>query len=293
MAKTKKPLEAVNGAYTAVPHRLLDSVAFIGSTDRAKSLLFALMRQHNGSNNGRLHLVESWLAKQGWPSGSSNRKARNELIERGLIVQTTRGGLNAGANWFALTWLPISNFIGLEITANDYHQGAWGNCELQPTARRKPPQKRDAPAVHRRSATPTIGAVEQLATPTTGAVTALSDTSATPYTGNNVLLPLPPSKPARGSKRIVGKVGRSGIPKELHKPQAAENGGMMILSYQACKGCSVRYLQADFLPHHVAGYCTEECWHHEPRGVPTAEDIGWKNGIAAASQRKQIAPKSR
>jgi hypothetical protein len=64
----------------------------------------------------------------------------------------------------------------------------------------------------------------------------------------------------------------------------------MIVSYQVCSGCGIRYLQADFLPHRVAGYCTEECWHHEPRGVPTAEDIGWKNGIAAASQRKRIAP---
>lgn len=64
----------------------------------------------------------------------------------------------------------------------------------------------------------------------------------------------------------------------------------MIVSYQVCKGCGIRYLQAEFLPHRVAGYCTEECWHHEPRGIPTAEDIGWKNGIAAASQRKQAAP---
>ncbi len=145
MAKTKKPPESVNGSYAAVPHKLLDSAAFIGATDRAKSLLFALLRQHNGSNNGRLHLVESWLAKHGWPSGSSNRKARNELIERALIVQTARGGLNAGANWFALTWLPITNYVGLEISAASFHQGAWGDCKLPATARRRPPQKRDKP----------------------------------------------------------------------------------------------------------------------------------------------------
>lgn len=222
MAKTKKPPEAVNGAYTAVPHRVLDSAAFIGASDRSKSFLFALMRQHNGSNNGRFQLTDKWLAKQGWPSSDLNVKSRTELIERGLVIQTKRGGLNSGANLFALTWLPISNFVGLDITANEYHQGAWGDCKLLPTARRKPPQKRDKPSDYRSSATPTTGAVGQLATPTTGAKTALLDTSTTPTTGNNVLLPLPPSKPARGSKRIVGKVGCSGIAKKLHNPQVGD-----------------------------------------------------------------------
>lgn len=217
MAKFKKPPEAVNGAYTAVPHMLLDNAAFIGASDRAKSLLFALMRQHNGGNNGRFQLTDKWLKKHGWPSAGLNIKVRVELIERGLIVQTKRGGLNIGANWFALTWLPITNYVGLDITASDYHQGAWGDCKLPPTPRRKPPKKRATPSGYRSSATPTTGAVDCLATPTTGASKALLDTFTTPTTGNNVLLPLTPSKPARGSKRIVGKVGRSGIPKELHK----------------------------------------------------------------------------
>ena len=64
----------------------------------------------------------------------------------------------------------------------------------------------------------------------------------------------------------------------------------MELALMICKGCGVRYLQADFLPHRVAGYCTAECWHHEPRGKPTPEDIGRRTGIAAASQRRQIEP---
>lgn len=218
MSKAKKPSESVNGAYTAVPHRVLDSAAFIGASDRAKSLLFALIRQHNGSNNGRFQLTDRWLAKQGWPSKGLNAQSREELIARGLIVQTRWGGLNSGCNWYALTWLPISNFVGLDITASGYHQGAWGNCELQPTARRKPPQKRDTPPDHRGSATPTIRAVDSLAAPTIGAKKAISGTFTTPATGNDVLLPLPPGKPAKGSRRIVGKVGRSGIPKELHQP---------------------------------------------------------------------------
>lgn len=220
MAKSKKPTEAVNGSYTAVPHRLLDSLAFIGASDRARSLLFALMRQHNGSNNGRYQLTDKWLAKQGWPSKGQNEKARKELIERGLIVQTRWGGLNSGWNLFAVTWLPISNFVGLDIAASSYHQGAWGNCTLPPTARRKPPEKHETPPDQRGSTTPTNGGVDCSATPTSGAKRVVSDQSATPTSGNDVLLPLPPNKPARGSKRIVGKAGRSGIPRAQHQPLA-------------------------------------------------------------------------
>ena len=216
---SRKPPEAVNGAYTAVPHRLLDSLAFIGASDRAKAFLFALMRQHNGSNNGRYQLADGWLKKQGWPSKGQNDKARKELIERGLIIQTrSGGGLNSGCNWFAVTWLPISNFVGLDIAASDYHHGAWGNCTLPPTPRRKPPQKRDDHPDQRGSTTPTSGGADHTTTPTSGAKEALMSNFTAPTSGNNVLLPLHPSKPARGRKPIVGKAGRSGIPKAQHQP---------------------------------------------------------------------------
>lgn len=221
MSKFKKSLETFTGAFSRIPHSVLDGQAFIGATNRAKALLFALMRQPNGSNNGRLQLTSKWLSEHGWPSAGMNVKARTELIERGLIVHTKRGGLNIGADWYALTWLPITNYVGLDITASDYHQGAWGNCELKPTTRRKPPQKRDTPSDHRNSTIPTTGTVGNLAVPTTGTREALFSTSTVPTTGNNVSIPSTPSKPARGGKRIVGKAGRSGIPKELHAEQSA------------------------------------------------------------------------
>ena len=61
-----------------------------------------------------------------------------------------------------------------------------------------------------------------------------------------------------------------------------------MLTYRNCLSCGVRYLQAEFLAYRQKGYCTEECSYHERRGVPTAECIGWKNGIPASSQRKKI-----
>lgn len=227
MARRNKKLpEQIKGNYSGIPHAVMDSRAFIGATDKAKSLLFALMRQSNGKNNGHLHLTDKWLRAQGWTSTSQNKKARDELLERGLIVQTYRGGLNSGCDKFAVTWLDISNFINTNLSAQTYHVGTWALCNLPPTKRRAQPQKRETPSVQRRSATPYSGAVDELATPYSGAKTALLDHTATPYSGNNVIHQLHAarttgcdcapdaelSQPARRKTPIVGKAGRSGKP---------------------------------------------------------------------------------
>lgn len=145
MARSRKDTrpERVSGGYSTIPWSVLDSIAFKGSSDKAKSLLFALMRQHNGANNGHLHVAKKWLYERGWTCDESNRKAKKELIERGLIIQTKQGGLNMGADFFALTWLAITNFVGLDIEAKQYRQGAYSLCKLPPTSRRKPPAKKN------------------------------------------------------------------------------------------------------------------------------------------------------
>jgi len=144
MARKNKQarLESISGGYAAIPWTVLDSVSFKGASDKAKALLFALMRQHNGNNNGHLHLAKQWLYKQGWTCHENNSKARKELIERGLIEQTKRGGLNIGADLFALTWYDITNYVGLDITAKGYSRGKYLLCNLAPTPRRKPPVKK-------------------------------------------------------------------------------------------------------------------------------------------------------
>lgn len=55
--KTKRPAEAVTGRFSAMPHALLDSTAFMGASHRTRSLILELMRQHDGKNNGHLHLA--------------------------------------------------------------------------------------------------------------------------------------------------------------------------------------------------------------------------------------------
>lgn len=123
--KQKRPVEAIDGLYGAIPHLVMDSVAFMGASYPAKALLFELMRQHSGKNNGHLHLSFSWLEKRGWKSRDVIQRAKNKLIERNLIILTRQGGLNISASRYAVTWLKISNFVGLDIQSKDYHPGAW------------------------------------------------------------------------------------------------------------------------------------------------------------------------
>ena len=146
-----------------------------------------------------------------------NRKARDELIERGLIIQTRMGGLNMGPDWFAATWLPISDFCGLDVSPHQYHPGAWQFCTSKPTPKRKPPLriKSEALAGCRHRAAPVASSGEKPAAPVVGAKTALFQRLAVPVVGNNVFT-IP--HPTKNSKRIVGRAGRSGKKLEPAQP---------------------------------------------------------------------------
>ena len=255
MAKIKKPTEAVQGRYSVLPHSLLDCTAFMGASHLARSLLCELMRQHDGKNNGHLHLSTKWLKSRGWKSTGSVQRAKVELLKRQLILKTREGGLNAGADKYALTWLAITNFVGLDIQSKDYQPGAYQLLGpfVQPPAKRQPgepsppppppPVVRTSPArvpprgchsFHGNSAVPPMGTVNGLAVPSMGTRAGSFGTFTVPPMGNNVLVTTVPSegggavvagaadlpKPKRAArkprKRIVGKAGKSGKPKNSH-----------------------------------------------------------------------------
>jgi hypothetical protein len=213
MARKPKILrpESISGGYATIPWVVIDSASFKGASNKAKALLFALMRQHNGGNNGHLHLAKQWLYNQGWTCPENNSKARNELIDRGLVVQTKWGGLNMGPDLFALTWHDISNYVGLDITSKGYAKGAYHLCNLPPTARRKPPAKKSTLPDNRTSAVPVTVPVESIAGTTTVPETALLAQFTGTTTENNVVIPL---STVKSVKRIVGVKGKSGIRKQ-------------------------------------------------------------------------------
>jgi len=206
MAKHKKPLEPCQGYYSALPHGLLDSVAFMGAGHTARSLLFDLLRQHNGRNNGHIQIAAPWMKKRGWTSNDVLHRAKLELIERGLIIQTRQGGLNAGANLYAVTWLDITNFVGLDIQSKDFHPGAWRFMDTLPVI-----LKHNLSSASRCDTAPPDGVADQLTAPPDGAKTALSGASTAPSNGNNeynhtTTVPII----AKGKRPVVGAKGKSG-----------------------------------------------------------------------------------
>ncbi|MEW6119379.1 MAG: hypothetical protein AB1593_04740 [Pseudomonadota bacterium] len=176
--------------YCSIPWSVLDSRAYQGATPTARALLFELLRQHSGSNNGHLHLAHKWLAPRGWTSKETIERARDDLLKRGLIVQTKQGGLFIGASLYAVTWLPVSNHVGLETSPSTYHPGAWLLCDLPKTNGRKSPVKKSCHPVHRGSLAPSIGAVSEPLAPSIGAVDPVFDHSPAPSIGDDVSMPV-------------------------------------------------------------------------------------------------------
>jgi hypothetical protein len=209
----RKAPESVSGSFSAVPHGVMDSNAFQGAGHPARSLLYELIRQLSGRNNGHLQLASPWLKKRGWNSADVVQRAKGELLERGLIVLTRQGGLNSGPCLYGVTWLQISNFVGLDLSPQSYHPGQWRLMDKLP-----PIEKRGLSSASRSGAVPPNGAAALLAVPSGGAKTALSGAQAVPSHGNNVSTNTPPEAAAvavvarRLTRRrpIVGAAGRSG-----------------------------------------------------------------------------------
>lgn len=189
MARMKRQLETPSGTFGALPHNMQDSVAFTGASYPAKSLLLELVRQLNGRNNGHLQLSTQWLATRGWKSRDVILRARRQLVERGLIIQTKQGGLNGGASQYAVTWLAISNFVGLDITAMDYHPGAYLFMDKLPLPKNAKPVP--SPGHVKPLTVPPPGTANALTVPSAGTARALFTPSTVPPPGNNVITNIP------------------------------------------------------------------------------------------------------
>ena len=151
-------------------------------------------------------MAAPWMKKRGWTSNDVLHRAKLKLIERGLIIQTRQGGLNAGVNLYAVTWLPISNFVGLDIQSKHYYPGAWRFMDTLP-----------AIGKHKLSSVSRCGTA-----PPDGAKTALSGASTAPSNGNNEYTHTS-TVPfiVKGKRPVVGAKGKSG--KRPAKASGAES----------------------------------------------------------------------
>ncbi|PWG62331.1 hypothetical protein [Sediminicurvatus halobius] len=84
---------------------------FYGLSAIAKALLFELLGQYRGRNNGDLTTAWSVLKHRGWRSRDTVQRAEGELLRTGWIVKTRQGGRNR-CNLFALTFFDIDECGG-------------------------------------------------------------------------------------------------------------------------------------------------------------------------------------
>lgn len=101
--------------FAAIPLAVLRSAEFIGLSDAAKGLIFDLVEQYTGGNNGRL--TPSWTAMQrrGWGGKTKLAKAKRELLETSFCIQTRKGRPPQTAEWVGFTWWKINYDRTMEI----------------------------------------------------------------------------------------------------------------------------------------------------------------------------------
>ena len=96
-------------------------------------LLFDLVAQYRGENNGDLSAAWSQMQARGWKSKETLFKAKSELIALGLIVETRKGARPNKASLYACTWMALDHCGGkLEIKPQGFPRGAYKLLEPVP-----------------------------------------------------------------------------------------------------------------------------------------------------------------
>lgn len=96
-----------NIRFVSVPHALLTHHTYAELSGGAAKLLFALLTDYVGNNNGHLTATLSRMKRFGFNSKDSLAKGIRDLIASGFIVRTKLQHLRSPA-FYAVTWLPIN-----------------------------------------------------------------------------------------------------------------------------------------------------------------------------------------
>ncbi|MDO8262019.1 MAG: hypothetical protein Q7T21_02225 [Gallionella sp.] len=113
------------GGFAAMPHCLLASHVYINLSAHAIKLLYDLLAQFKGFNNGDLCLAWSIMEKRGWKSRDTLNKARQELLDCELIL-VSRYGDRKRPHLYALTFFAIDECGGkLDIKATERPVSTW------------------------------------------------------------------------------------------------------------------------------------------------------------------------
>lgn len=114
------------GAFIKLPLSVLSGAAYLGLNAHARMLLFDLAAQYRGDNNGDLCMAWKLMHPRGWKSEETLSKAKRDLLEAGLIVETRKGARPNKCSLFALTWYALDDCGGkLDISARTFPRGTY------------------------------------------------------------------------------------------------------------------------------------------------------------------------
>ncbi len=114
------------GAFITLPLSVLNGAAYLGLNAHARMLLFDLAAQYRGDNNGDMCAAWKLMHPRGWKSEETLGKAKRDLLEAGLIVETRKGARPNKCSLFALTWYALDDCGGkLDVTARSFPRGAY------------------------------------------------------------------------------------------------------------------------------------------------------------------------
>lgn len=114
------------GAFLTIPLSVLQSRAYVQANPYARMLLLDLAMQYRGDNNGDLCAAWKVMQPRGWRSEETLQKAKRDLIELGLIVETRKGARPNKASLYAVTWCALDQCGGkLDISDKVFPRGAY------------------------------------------------------------------------------------------------------------------------------------------------------------------------
>ena len=107
MARSRHRKGSIPFAFVAVPMAVLKGNEWRHMSDRARVLMFDLMAQYTGKNNGRLSPSLAAMRERGWTSCDQLAKAKAELLACPFAIETRKGRPPRTGAWVGFTWWPL------------------------------------------------------------------------------------------------------------------------------------------------------------------------------------------
>ena len=105
-------------SFAGIPRKVIRHPDYHKLNGNAVKLLVDLAFQYRGKNNGNLTTAFSVLSKRGWNSRQTIDRAKRQLVENELIVETRPGRFNNPGGrcaLYALTWESIDECPGKNL----------------------------------------------------------------------------------------------------------------------------------------------------------------------------------